>query len=62
MLWLSKVYIIPAGCHDESWYQLKHGLTTNDPGEMQTMLNKLRKYAEKKGFTGERGQVGGGSF
>ena len=26
MLWLSKVYIIPAGCHDESWYQLKHGL------------------------------------
>ena len=27
------------------------GLTTNDPGEMQTMLNKLRKYAEKKGLT-----------
>ena len=27
------------------------GLTTNDPGEMQTMLNKLRKYAEKEGLT-----------
>ena len=27
------------------------GLTTNDTGEMQTMLNKLRKYAEKKGLT-----------
>jgi len=27
------------------------GLTTNDPGEMQTMLNKLRTYAEKKGLT-----------
>ena len=26
-------------------------LTTNDPGEMQTMLNKLRTYAEKKGLT-----------
>ena len=24
---------------------------TNDPGEMQTMLNKLRTYAEKKGLT-----------
>jgi hypothetical protein len=23
---------------------------TNDPGEMQTMLNKLRTYAEKKGL------------
>ena len=38
------------------------GLTTNDPGEMQTMLNKLRKYAEKKGrIDCEHGQVGGGS-
>ena len=27
------------------------GLTTNDPGEMQTMLNKLRMYAEKKGLS-----------
>jgi hypothetical protein len=27
------------------------GITTNDPGEMQTMLNKLRTYAEKKGLT-----------
>ena len=27
------------------------GLTTNDPGEMQTMLNKLRTYAKKKGLT-----------
>ena len=27
------------------------GLTTNDPGEMQTMLNKLHTYAEKKGLT-----------
>ena len=27
------------------------GLTTNDPIEMQTMLNKLRKNAEKKGLT-----------
>jgi len=27
------------------------GLTTNDPGELQTMLNKLRTYAEKKGLT-----------
>ena len=27
------------------------GLTTNDPGEMQTMLNKLRTYAEKNGLT-----------
>ena len=27
------------------------GLTTNDPGEMQTMLNKLRTYDEKKGLT-----------
>jgi hypothetical protein len=27
------------------------GLTTNDPGEMQTMLNKLRTCAEKKGLT-----------
>ena len=27
------------------------GLTTNDPGEMQTMLNKHRTYAEKKGLT-----------
>ena len=27
------------------------GLTTNDPGELQTMLNKLRTYAEKTGLT-----------
>jgi len=27
------------------------GLTTNEPGEMQTMLNKLRTYARKKGLT-----------
>ena len=27
------------------------GLTTNDPGEMQMMLNKLRTYAEKRGLT-----------
>ena len=27
------------------------GIITNDPGEMQTMLNKLRTYAEKKGLT-----------
>jgi hypothetical protein len=27
------------------------GFTTNDPGEMQAMLNKLRTYAEKKGLT-----------
>ena len=26
-------------------------LTTNDPGEMQTMLNKLRTYAEKNELT-----------
>jgi len=26
-------------------------LTNNDPGEMQTMLNKLRTYAEKKRLT-----------
>ena len=39
------------------------GLTTNDPGEMQTMLNKLRKYAEKKGLAvNTANQVGGGSF
>eukprot|EP00983_Pelagomonas_calceolata_P085734 1156619-Pelagomonas_calceolata.AAC.16 len=26
-------------------------LTTNDPGEMQVMLNRLRAYAMRKGLT-----------
>ena len=30
---------------------MSHMLYANDPGEMQTMLNKLRTYAEKKGLT-----------
>ena len=27
------------------------GLTTNDPGEMQKMLDRLRVYAQRKGLT-----------
>ena len=27
------------------------GIYTNDPGEMPTMLNKLRTYTEKKGLS-----------
>jgi len=38
-------------CVSHMLYADDLGLTTNDPGEMQTMLNKLRKYAEKKGLT-----------
>ena len=49
-------------CVSHMLYADDLGLTTNDPGEMQTMLNKLRKYAEKKGrIDCEHGQVGGGS-
>ena len=51
-------------CVSHMLYADDLGLTTNDPGEMQTVLNKLRTYAEKKGLTidCEHGQVGGGSF
>jgi len=38
-------------CVSHMLYADELGLTTNDPGEMQTMLNKLRAYAEKKGLT-----------
>ena len=38
-------------CVSHMLYADDLGLTTNDPGELQTMLNKLRKYAEKKGLT-----------
>ena len=38
-------------CVSHMLYADDLGLTTNDPGEMQTMLNKLRTYAEKKGLT-----------
>ena len=51
-------------CVSHMLYADDLGLTTNGPGELQTMLNKLRKYAEKKGLTidCDHGQVGGGSF
>ena len=50
-------------CVSHMLYADDFGLTTNDPGEMQTMLNKLRTYAEKKGrIECKHGQVGGGSF
>ena len=38
-------------CVSHMLYADDLGLTTNDPGKMQTMLNKLCKYAEKKGLT-----------
>jgi len=39
-------------CVSHMLYADDLGLTTNDPGEMQTaVLNKLRTYAEKKGLT-----------
>ena len=38
-------------CVSHMLYADDLGLTTNDPGEMQTMLNKLRTYAEKKGLS-----------
>ena len=38
-------------CVSHMLYADDLGLTTNDPGEMQTMLSKLRTYAEKKGLT-----------
>jgi len=38
-------------CVSHMLYADDLGLTTNDPGEMQTMLNKLHTYAEKKGLT-----------
>ena len=38
-------------CVSHMLYADDLGLTTNDPSEMQTMLNKLRQYAEKKGLT-----------
>ena len=38
-------------CVSHMLYADDLGLTTNDPGEVQTMLNKLRKYTEKKGLT-----------
>ena len=38
-------------CVSHMLYADDLGLTTKDPGEMQTMLNRLRTYAEKKGLT-----------
>ena len=38
-------------CVSHMLYADDLGFTTNDPGEMQAMLNKLRTYAEKKGLT-----------
>jgi hypothetical protein len=38
-------------CVSHMLYADDLGLTTNGPGIMQTMLNKLRTYAEKKGLT-----------
>ena len=32
-------------------FVFQHSSISLDPGEMQTMLNKLRMYAEKKGLT-----------
>jgi len=48
-------------CVSHMLYADDLGLTTNDPSEMQTMLNKLRTYAEER-IDCEHGQVGGGSF
>jgi len=38
-------------CVSHMLYADDLGLTTNDPGEMQTMLNRLRVYAKRKGLT-----------